>query len=471
MTDSISRPWIRSGVLDALSDTAPPSSSSAGQGRGSAHKLVQVVHVADACRLLEVSDSQHCVALLLTPRALRQLGGSLCALKYCIIKIESWHFSTVYHAAADQRLEDLRRVTSVPLVVHCDGAALFGEVGLGVAGDPSDVLADAQVLAGCQGRGPAALNALLVRRRFPGGLLPGPSGAALVVLDPPAGEGLGEEERRLLEAYQDAQQVGSLAALVAAPGQAAEQPSSGSTEFASQTEGSQRSPARECYTLVETQPAPSHQSRCTMEPDDDDTATVSQEESPVLGGAEGAVGSPPPKAARGVEPSSRVLRSGGSPHPHPRYEHPRHEQPRYGYEQQTQDALAFQEESEGSVQEEPLTQDAPPALSPPALSSPSPASPEEKSEEESPEEESAEAAQAAREARLARRAWACRRQGRLLASSPQEQAALEALMARYPSALPPPLRAAKPCHPCPPAAASRARPGGWVPPMKRGRLF
>ena len=138
MSSSMSPPWIRSSALRLLaSDHDDPSALRA----VNAPRMVQVRAVCEERRRIEVSDQQHSVEVYLTDEAVTGLGDTrLKSLKYAIVKLERWLFSTQYHCAA--HLPVLEREV---LVLQCSRLRCFSGGDLLLIGDPQRLQADPEL--------------------------------------------------------------------------------------------------------------------------------------------------------------------------------------------------------------------------------------------------------------------------------------------------------------------------------------
>lgn len=207
MAASVSTPWVLSTALE-MQQPGPRITRCKPY-------VVQVVRVLENLRILEVSDSQHSIAVVLTESCVRELDVSLTTLRNSLVKLERWHLSTMYCAAADKSIEDIRAArVSTPLVIHCAGLRPFGCDDLVEVGNPRDVNEDEELRRRCfDGARVVDVSARLAARQFgEGSVLPGPElrpvSSRNRVLGPRAAELRPEEQ--LVLAAADHEKPGTL---------------------------------------------------------------------------------------------------------------------------------------------------------------------------------------------------------------------------------------------------------------------
>jgi hypothetical protein len=137
---------VRKTIKDCLNE----ESTRMGRDVGRA-KVVQVIRGIDDLSVLVVSDKTHSVSVMLTRECMEEFRRlnplkNLVSLKGNMIKLEKWHFSSLFLSAGARSLSALlEHKLTRPLVVQTGKISLLGGNGISVIGSPVDINADADV--------------------------------------------------------------------------------------------------------------------------------------------------------------------------------------------------------------------------------------------------------------------------------------------------------------------------------------
>jgi hypothetical protein len=174
MARSLSTPWIKKQLavlLDETNNISGGSSGSSGGGFGGGNKICQVICTYQRYRCVIISDGKHQIPLFLTPTATEKLeqedNMAVSALKDGLIRIEKFHFSTVFHAAADRDLPTLingLHGIDYPFVIQCSKLSYLGGNDITAIGNPASINAEA---AGVLSAGFENVFNRLIRKQFP----------------------------------------------------------------------------------------------------------------------------------------------------------------------------------------------------------------------------------------------------------------------------------------------------------------
>jgi len=137
MSRSISPPWIVNYVLGFLQDRALFSSSTSITSTKHAEpKVVQVLHVIPEFNSIIISDTVNSIAVFITLEGVREVlvdsnSSGTCLdreLRYCQIKIDNYHLSTLVRCASLYDIESIRKTNrfSCPLSFHCSRVVYLG---------------------------------------------------------------------------------------------------------------------------------------------------------------------------------------------------------------------------------------------------------------------------------------------------------------------------------------------------------
>ena len=136
----MSPPWIKSSILELLADDRDSATSTAPR-QINMPKMVQVRSVSEERRRIEVSDQQHSIPVYLSDEAVAAMGDTpLRSLKYAIVKLERWLWTTQFHCAAHLPIRE-----GELLVLRCSKLRSFSGGDLLLIGDPRDLMTDADL--------------------------------------------------------------------------------------------------------------------------------------------------------------------------------------------------------------------------------------------------------------------------------------------------------------------------------------
>lgn len=142
MAKSLAPPWIKTAVLDIVRDDCP-AALSARKG-----KVVQVLYGNDSVRCVQVSDKERSITVMLTQNCIDKLHQkdpefTLSSCRNCIVKIETWHLSTIIQTAGDRDVARFRDLNiSFPFALQCSKLIMLGATDCTRIGDPEDINRD-----------------------------------------------------------------------------------------------------------------------------------------------------------------------------------------------------------------------------------------------------------------------------------------------------------------------------------------
>jgi hypothetical protein len=148
-------------------------SSSVSPGVWLKPRVVQVVRGNDEARMLEVSDKESTIVVMLTEKCCATFtrmhsNMRLASLRNFIVKLDEWHVSTVMQAAGDREMTKIRDLKiSFPLSLQCRRLTLLGASDVTLAGEPLDVNRSRAVRAAMADTSYLTLTARLKDRQFP----------------------------------------------------------------------------------------------------------------------------------------------------------------------------------------------------------------------------------------------------------------------------------------------------------------
>jgi hypothetical protein len=170
MAKSTSTPWIKDHVLKLLAHPHETNNRRNGKGFAFSNKTVQVMSCSAPTQSILVSDKENYISVFLTKKVFAQLAEeqlSLPELKYCLITLKAYHFSTTVTAGAGQDFEAVTRQCSVPFAMICDKMSLLGGFDLAIMGDPRDINKEARVRAELESLTYLELAKCLSSKQFP----------------------------------------------------------------------------------------------------------------------------------------------------------------------------------------------------------------------------------------------------------------------------------------------------------------
>jgi hypothetical protein len=161
MSNSLSAPWIKRSVLDVLLSQDSVSRPS---------RICQVTSVDEKLQQITISDTQSEIVGYITEECVASIlvdCESLKNLKYCIIKLESYQFSTVLQCCGNRNAAVLaKEMKTRPLVLQITKLSSLGASDSTVIGYPCGVGENPDVRHHFS-RSLAHWSDLLVARQFP----------------------------------------------------------------------------------------------------------------------------------------------------------------------------------------------------------------------------------------------------------------------------------------------------------------
>ena len=139
MSRSISGKWIKEALCNILSSTAVDHNVSHSL-RVPGSKCVQIVAIREELNLLTISDGDVFICAFLTEDAFEELTNeySIDTLKYSLVNVVDFCFSTPTQAAGNRDMTDLSKINGMfPLVLHCFKVTYLGASDCTVIGNPT----------------------------------------------------------------------------------------------------------------------------------------------------------------------------------------------------------------------------------------------------------------------------------------------------------------------------------------------
>lgn len=133
--------WIKKCILDVLAYSEPKLLTRRA-------KTCQVCKFLPNHNCLQISDTKNSIFVLLTNDCISYLeksGENVHRLKNSIIKLEKYHFSTLFVAGGNRNLNKIISSCSRPFVIQCSQLSLLGAHDSSTIGDPVDINADEEV--------------------------------------------------------------------------------------------------------------------------------------------------------------------------------------------------------------------------------------------------------------------------------------------------------------------------------------
>ena len=131
-------PWIKKSLQQLIGD-------SPGNPRKSPEKInriCQVIETHESFRCIVVSDKDFFIPVFLTDLAIANLLNNNCTIRSlhnAIVKLQVYHFSTIYQCAADRDLPVLCKEISRPLVLQCSKIEYLGGDDCTTIGEPRNI--------------------------------------------------------------------------------------------------------------------------------------------------------------------------------------------------------------------------------------------------------------------------------------------------------------------------------------------
>jgi hypothetical protein len=170
MSTSLSAPWIKPTVLKLLSDDPKGNFRTQFLTR----KAVQVTRIYSELNVLEISDKNSHIGVVLTSATMKHLQSqdaftSLDGLRNSVVKIQGWHVSTVAQCIDAKNVKKAVQMgITMPFAIQCDKIDLLGADDCVVFGSPTDINKDVDVRHVLSSLTYAALLQQFVAVQFPG---------------------------------------------------------------------------------------------------------------------------------------------------------------------------------------------------------------------------------------------------------------------------------------------------------------
>lgn len=133
----MSSPWIQSMVKALLGTENHDNQSLSILGKG---KVVQVVGINTNFNFITVSDKANSISVFLTPQCVDTIENinnySIADLKYCQVRIEQYHLSTVAQCASHMDLGLISKHVTFPFAFQCAKLTYLGANDCDVVGSP-----------------------------------------------------------------------------------------------------------------------------------------------------------------------------------------------------------------------------------------------------------------------------------------------------------------------------------------------
>ena len=128
MSKSLPSPWLCESILKILSSDANETHTTTNTLKP---RIVQVIKVIEPLNIIIIHDKLNSISIMLTEGCVKKICadyGSLDTLKYSLIKLEKYYFSTTMQCASNRSLEDVLKVAkiSVPFTIQCSQLIFLG---------------------------------------------------------------------------------------------------------------------------------------------------------------------------------------------------------------------------------------------------------------------------------------------------------------------------------------------------------
>lgn len=147
MSKSLPAPWLRSTILELLSDNNRNRSNKSFVNYRA--RVVQVISTNVELEFIRINDKVNHVTVMLTRGCLDDLtekGIQLSELKNTFIKLETFHFSTPIQSGGHRDEKKLvANHVSLPLALQCSKLSLLGGDDCEILGEPVDLNHDPMV--------------------------------------------------------------------------------------------------------------------------------------------------------------------------------------------------------------------------------------------------------------------------------------------------------------------------------------
>jgi len=147
MSSSLSSTWIKSSVLNLLSDEPKNNFRTQVLTR----KTVQVTRIFSELNVIEISDKSFHIALALNSATMKHLEdqdafSSLDGLRNSVVKIQNWHISTVAQCIDAKNIKKAVQLgITMPFALQCDKMELLGAEDCIIFGEPTDINQNSEI--------------------------------------------------------------------------------------------------------------------------------------------------------------------------------------------------------------------------------------------------------------------------------------------------------------------------------------